>query len=85
MIQALWFMVVLAVLVLAGVWLADNPGSVTVQWQGYRLDSSVALLLGAVAAVAVLAALFAHSLSFLRAGEQALKGLQAEDEASDEA
>ena len=35
--------------------------------------------------VAVLAALFAHSLSFLRAGEQALKGLQAEDEASDEA
>ena len=57
MIQALWFMVVLAVLVLAGVWLADNPGSVTVQWQGYRLDSSVALLLGAVAAVAVLAAL----------------------------
>jgi len=57
MIQALWFMVVLAALVLAGVWLADNPGSVTVQWQGYRLDSSVALLLGAVALVAVLAAL----------------------------
>ena len=57
MIQALWFMVVLAALALAGVWLADNPGSVTVQWQGYRLDSSVALLLGAVAVVAVLAAL----------------------------
>ena len=35
--------------------------------------------------VAVLAALFAHSLSFLRSGEQALKGLQAEDEASHEA
>ena len=57
MIQALWFMVVLAALALAGVWLADNPGSVTVHWQGYRLDSSVALLLGAVAVVAVLAAL----------------------------
>jgi heme exporter protein CcmD len=36
-------------------------------------------------AVVVLAALFACSLSFLRAGETALKGLKAEDEASDEA
>jgi HemY protein len=57
MIQALWFVVVLTVLVVTGIWLADHPGSVTVQWQGYRLDSSVALLLGAVAAVAVAAAL----------------------------
>ena len=38
-----------------------------------------------VITVVVLAALFAHSLSFLRAGEAALKGLQAEDDASDEA
>jgi HemY protein len=57
MIQALLFMAVLAALALTGIWLADHPGSVTVQWQGYRLDSSVALLLGAVAVVAVLAAL----------------------------
>ncbi len=35
--------------------------------------------------VVVLAALFAHSLCFLRAGETALEGLKAEDEASDEA
>ena len=38
-----------------------------------------------VITVVVLAALFAHSLSFLRAGEAALEGLQAEDDASDEA
>ena len=35
--------------------------------------------------VVVLAALFVHSLYFLRAGESALRQLQAEDEASDEA
>ena len=57
MIQALWFMVVLAALALAGVWLADHPGSVTVLWQGYRLDSSVALLVSVVAVIAVVAAL----------------------------
>ncbi|MDP6786839.1 MAG: heme exporter protein CcmD [Rhodospirillales bacterium] len=43
-----------------------------------------------VITLVVLGALFAHSLSFLRAGETALKELQdekapAEDEASDEA
>ena len=34
--------------------------------------------------VVLLVGLFAQSLSFLRAGEQALRELQAEDEASDE-
>jgi heme exporter protein D len=35
--------------------------------------------------VVVLAGLFAQSLKFLRAGEQALEELQAEEDASDEA
>jgi HemY protein len=43
----LWF-VVAAVLMFAAVWLADRPGSVTMQWRGWRLDTSVGVLLAAV-------------------------------------
>ena len=35
-----------------------QPGSATLEWRGWRVDSSVAVLIGAVAAVAVAAAIF---------------------------
>ena len=43
----IWF-VVAAAAMLAAVWLADRPGTVTAEWQGWRLDSSVGALLVAV-------------------------------------
>ncbi len=55
--RALRFLTVLALLVALAVWLADRPGSVTLQWQGYRLDTSFTLLMVAVAAIAVTSAL----------------------------
>ena len=51
------FVVVVAVLVAVAVWLAGQPGSVTLRWRGYQVDTSFAFLCAAVAAVAVAAAL----------------------------
>ncbi len=48
----------ISALIAAAVWLADNPGSATLEWRGWRVDSSVAVLIGAVAAIAVAAAIF---------------------------
>lgn len=43
----LWFVVIVA-LMLAAAWLAERPGSVTAQWRGWRLDTSVGVLAMAV-------------------------------------
>ena len=47
----------IAALIGAATWLADNPGSLTLEWRGWRVDSTVAVLIGAVAAIAVAAAI----------------------------
>src|SRR5689334_14310300 len=39
----IWFAVA-GVAMLAAVWLAERPGVVTVQWRGWRLDTSVGVL-----------------------------------------
>ena len=43
----IWFAVA-AVAMLGAVWLADRPGNVIVEWRGWRLDTSVGVLLVAV-------------------------------------
>ena len=43
----IWFAVA-AVAMFAAVWLAERPGTVTAEWQGWRLDSSVGAILIAV-------------------------------------
>src|SRR3954470_14305696 len=40
----IWF-VIAGVAMLAAVWLAERPGNVTVEWRGWRLDTSVGVLL----------------------------------------
>ena len=57
MLRTLWFLVLLGVLTAVAVWLAEHPGSVTLHWQGYRLDTTFAILLSIVAAMVVSAAL----------------------------
>ncbi len=56
MLAALRFFILVAVLAVAAVWLADNPGHVRLDWQGYRLETSVGILLATIAAVAIAAA-----------------------------
>src|SRR4029453_2620372 len=49
----IWFAVA-AVAMLLAVWLAERPGTVTAEWQGWRLHSSVGGLLVAVVVLIVL-------------------------------
>lgn len=39
------FILVTAAVIFAAVWLADRPGEVTIRWQGWRIDTSVPVLL----------------------------------------
>ncbi|MCF8534130.1 MAG: heme biosynthesis protein HemY, partial [Reyranella sp.] len=43
----LWFAIAAAAM-LGAVWLAERPGTVTAQWHGWRLDTSVGVLVIAV-------------------------------------
>ncbi len=53
------FLLFLIGLAYGAVWLADRPGAVTVDWQGYHVETSFALVVGAIAlAVAVLAVFY---------------------------
>ena len=49
----LWFALA-AVAMLGAVWLAERPGTVTAEWHGWRLDSSVGLLLVVVLGLVLL-------------------------------
>ncbi len=53
----------IALLVALAVWLADHPGSVSLQWQGWRVDTSVAILLGGIAAVTLATAIVYRGLA----------------------
>jgi HemY protein len=57
MIRVVIFLVAIGVLALGAAWLADRPGEVVISWQGWRIDTSVAVLAMAVALVAALAIL----------------------------
>ncbi len=66
MIRAIWYLFVLAGLAIGAMWLADNPGQVRLQWQGYAIETSAAMLVAAFAAVAIGAAVLYRLWVFLR-------------------
>ena len=57
MIRVVVYLVIVALFAFGAVWLADRPGDVVVTWQGQRIETSVMVLIAAVAAVAVAAVL----------------------------
>jgi len=54
MIRVVIFLAVIGLLAVGAAWLADRPGEVAITWQGYRVETSVAMLAIAVGAVAAL-------------------------------
>ncbi len=66
MLRALWFIFLLALLAAVTMWLADNPGQVSLDWQGYLIETSAAVLFSAIVAVAILSALLYRFWIFLR-------------------
>ena len=57
MLRALWFLLLVIAIVLGVVWLMDRPGTVALDWQGYRLETSFAVLAGLAVSLAVVSAL----------------------------
>jgi HemY protein len=53
MIRVLVYLVIVALLAFGAVWFAERPGDVAITWQGRRIDTSLMVLVAAVAAVAV--------------------------------
>ena len=66
MFRALWFIFMLAVLAATAMWLADNPGQVSLTWHGYVIETSAAVLVSVVAAIAILSALIYRVWIFIR-------------------
>jgi HemY protein len=57
MARTIWFMIKLAVVVAAALWIADNPGTVNLDWQGWRVAAPLWVLALAVVALMAFAAL----------------------------
>ena len=65
MLRTLFFFLKLAILLAVAVWLAGRPGQVSLVWLGYRVDTSVGILLAAVLVLAVIVALIYRLWRFL--------------------
>ena len=72
MTRTIWFAIKLAVLVAVAYWLAERPGLVSVEWLGYRIDTSVGILLLGVGALVVVAALIYRAWRFVRRSPRAV-------------
>jgi len=66
MIRTIRYVVLIALLAAAAVWLADQPGAVSLQWRGYQIDTSFGVMAIGVGAVAVVAAILYRAWLFIR-------------------
>lgn len=65
MIRVVVFLVLTGLLALGVAWLADRPGEVTITWLGYRIDTSIMVMIAGVAAVAIAAIILWSIVRFL--------------------
>lgn len=78
MLRALAYVVSLVVLVGLAVWLADHPGNVSLEWQGWRIDTSMAVLAFAVALIAAVTAVLYRIWLFVRRAPGRMTGARRE-------
>ena len=71
MIRWLFFLVALGLAAYGAYWLTLNSGSVTLEWLGYQVDTSVAVLLVVVLAIAVVTAVIYRFWRSLRRAPRA--------------
>jgi HemY protein len=65
MIRVLFYLALVAALAIGVVWFADRPGQVSILWQGYRIETSVAIALVGVLALAFAAMVLWMLLRFI--------------------
>ena len=62
----IFFLIGLCVAVLGAVWFVQNPGEVTLEWQGWRLDTSIGILVLGILFFATIVAVSYRFWRFLR-------------------
>ena len=65
MAKIILYVVVLAILVAIAVWFAETPGAVSLEWHGWRIDTSVAMLFAIVAALLAIGTFLVRAWSTL--------------------
>jgi HemY protein len=74
MIRVVIYLLLVGVLALGVNWLADRPGEVTITWWGWRLETSVMIMLVAVAVIAaVVTILWSFLGAILRSPREAMR------------
>ena len=71
MMRVLIYLVLVGVFALGAVWIVDRPGDLTVNWLGYRIETSVAVAAAFVALAAVAAALMWNVMRWIIGGPEA--------------
>jgi HemY protein len=54
MIRVILFLILIGLVAFGAAWLADRPGDVTITWFGYRIETSVMVLVASVAVLIVI-------------------------------
>jgi HemY protein len=74
MIRAVWFLIKVAIVVAIAVWLAERPGSVSINWQGYVVETSFAVAVIAGLLVIGLVALLYQLYRAIRGAPAGIRG-----------
>ncbi|WP_169566485.1 heme biosynthesis protein HemY [Sneathiella limimaris] len=75
MIRAVYLFIVIAILSAAGVWLADNPGAVNLRWGNYVVETSMVVLVGLAAVLALVISLLILVYRWIRSSPGRIGGL----------
>ena len=71
--------IVVAIAATLAVWLANHPGTITVDWEGYRIEASLLILVAAALGVLLVSLLAYRFWAWLRRGPARLGELRAAD------
>ena len=73
MIRVVFYLIAIGLLALGAGWLAERPGDVTITWQGRRIETSVMVMMLAVALVVAVALVLWSALRAILRAPQALR------------
>lgn len=71
MIRVLLYLALVGVFAFAAIWIVDRPGELVLTWQGYRIETSVAVAAAFVAAVAAATVILWNLMRWILAGPEA--------------
>lgn len=71
MVRVLLYLVLVGIFACGAVWIADRPGDLVINWQGYRIETSVSVAVAMVAAIAVFTVVLWNVMRWILAGPEA--------------